>query len=62
MAFFKKKDPQPQEPMDLEAVMKKYDRESNTRIWEGKPKLVVTWILAMFSVFCLYSRTFALSG
>lgn len=22
---------------DVEAVMKKYDRESNTRVWEGKP-------------------------
>ena len=22
---------------DVEAVMKKYDRESNTRIWEGTP-------------------------
>ncbi len=23
---------------DVEAIMKKYDRESNTRIWEGVPK------------------------
>ena len=23
---------------DVDAVMKKYDRESNTRIWEGAPK------------------------
>ena len=22
---------------DVDAIMKKYDRESNTRIWEGKP-------------------------
>lgn len=25
--------------MDLEAVMKKYDRQSNVRIWTGKPRL-----------------------
>ena len=25
---------------DVEAIMKKYDRESNTRIWEGVPKTV----------------------
>ena len=48
-----------QEPMDLDAVMKKYDRESNTRVWEGTPKLVVTCILALFSLFCLYVTLFA---
>ena len=42
-----------QGPMDLDAVMKKYDRESNTRVWEGTPKLIVTCVLALFSIFCL---------
>lgn len=59
MAFFKKKTPQAEEPMDLEAVMKKYDRESNTRVWEGTPKIVVTCVLALFAVFCLYVTLFA---
>ena len=54
MALFKKKDVPVQEPMDLDEVMKKFDRESNTRIWEGTPKLVVTCILACFSLFCIY--------
>ena len=58
MAFFRKKTPQPQEPMDLDAVMKKYDQESNTRVWEGKPKIVVTCILAAFSLFCIYVTLF----
>ena len=58
MAFFRKKNPQPQEPMDLDAVMKKYDQESNTRVWEGKPKIVVTCILAAFSLFCIYVTLF----
>jgi len=44
---------------DVEAVMKKYDRESNVRIWEGKPKLVVGLILAAFSLFCIYVTLFA---
>ena len=57
--FSKKKSPQPQEPMDLESVMKKYDRESNTRIWEGVPKIIVTCILAIFSLFCIYVTLFA---
>ena len=26
---------------DVDAIMKKYDRESNTRIWEGKPKMII---------------------
>ena len=59
MAFFKKKTAPVQEPMDLEAVMKKYDRESNTRVWEGAPKIVVTCILALFALFCLYVTLFA---
>ncbi len=55
MALLKKKNvPEVQEPMNLEDVMKKYDRESNTRIWEGTPKIIVSVILAAFSVFCLY--------
>ena len=59
MAFFQKKAAQPQAPMDLDAVMKKYDRESNTRIWQGAPKWVVTCIMAAFSLFCLYVTLFA---
>ena len=54
MALFKKKAaPAPTEPMDLDAVMKKYDRESNVRVWEGTPRLVVNLLLAMFSLFVI---------
>ena len=58
MALFKKKAPKIEEPMDLEAVMKKYDRESNTRIWEGTPRLIVNILLACFSLFVLYVTLF----
>ena len=44
---------------NVDAVMKKYDRESNTRIWEGAPKWIVTAVLALFSVFCIYVTLFA---
>ena len=44
---------------DVEAVMRKYDRESNTRIWEGTPKIIVGCILAAFSLFCIYVTLFA---
>ena len=58
MALFKKKTKQ-KEPMDLEAVMKKFDQESNVRIWEGKPRIAVNCVLAAFSLFCLYVTLFA---
>ncbi len=58
MGFFKKKTT-PEEPMDLEAVMKKYDQESNVRLWEGKPEIAVNAVLAVFSLFCLYVTLFA---
>ena len=38
---------------DLDAVMRKYDRESNTRIWEGPAKIVVQVIMAAFSLYCI---------
>ena len=51
--------PEMQESMSLDDVMKKFDRESNTRIWEGKARVVVNCILATFSVFCIYVTLFA---
>jgi len=54
MALFRKKEAVPQEPMDLDAVMKKYDQESNVRLWEGAPKIVVDVVLMLFSLFCIY--------
>ena len=72
MAFWKKKEPELQvntapvagDPdvgtaADVEAVMKKYDRESNTRIWEGTPKLVIRWIMVAFSVWSIYVTLFS---
>lgn len=38
---------------DVEAIMKKYDRESNTRIWEGIPKLVIRWLTIIFSLYSI---------
>ena len=59
MNFFKKKvATEPAEPMDLDAVMKKYDRESNVRVWEGTPKILVSIVLAIFALFCIYVTLF----
>ncbi len=59
MFFSKKKETEAVEPMALDDVMKKFDRESNTRIWEGKAKIAVNCILAAFSLFCIYVTFFA---
>ena len=59
MALFQKKNVNTvEEPMDLDAVMKKYDQESNVRIWEGKPRFAVNCVLASFSLFCIYVTLF----
>ncbi len=44
---------------DLEAVMKKYDRESNTRPFEGVPKIIVRCMLIGFALFAIYMNLFA---
>lgn len=44
---------------DVEELMKKYDRESNTRPWEGIPAIVIKVMLAAFSVFMIYMNLFA---
>ncbi|MBR6352427.1 MAG: TRAP transporter fused permease subunit, partial [Firmicutes bacterium] len=44
---------------DVESIMRKYDRESNTRIWEGRPALVVRWIMTAFSIYCICSTLFS---
>ncbi|MBQ3106142.1 MAG: TRAP transporter fused permease subunit, partial [Eggerthellaceae bacterium] len=38
---------------DVDAIMRKYDRESNVRIWEGVPKIVISILMALFSVYCI---------
>ena len=44
---------------DVDAIMKKYDRESNTRPWEGTPGKVLQLCLAAFSLFMIYMNLFA---
>ena len=43
---------------DVEAVMKKYDRESNTRVWEGAPKVAISILMAAFSLYCIIDTVF----
>ncbi len=72
MSIFKKKDqtapavdtaPAADSSSDMETnldeVMRKYDRESATRIWEGVPKIIITVIMTIFSLYCLYMTLFS---
>ena len=46
---------------DVEEVMKKYDRESNVRVWEGMPKTIVRMLSIIFSVYCLWVTLFSVA-
>lgn len=61
MSLFKKKNVPVQEPEagDLEAIMRKYDKESNTRIWQGIPDIVIKIFMAAFSVYCICMTLFS---
>ena len=44
---------------DVDEIMRKYDRESNTRIWEGVPKIIISVLMALFSVYCIGMTLFS---
>ena len=44
---------------DVAEVMKKYDRESNTRVWEGVPRQLVRFAMVAFSVYSIYVTLFS---
>lgn len=48
-----------EEVANVDEVMRKYDRESNTRIWQGVPKVVVAILMAAFSVYCICMTLFS---
>ena len=68
MSVFHKHDTQAEETIevgtaeDVEKLMRKYDRESNTRIWEGKPALVFNIMAAVFSAYCIWSTLFSVAA
>ena len=44
---------------DVEAVMKKYDRESNVRIWTGFPARLVRYGMALFMLTMIWVSMFS---
>ena len=47
---------------EVDAMMKKFDLESNTRVWEGWQKWVVMTISALFAGYCIWSTLFSVAG
>ncbi len=43
---------------DVEAVMRKFDRESNQRIWVGTPKKVISFVMVAFALYCIIDALF----
>ena len=46
---------------DVDEIMKKYDRESNTRVWNGTPGFIVKLLSIAFSVYCIWSTLFSVA-
>ena len=44
---------------DLDAVMRKYDRESATRHWEGVPHVIIRVLMSLFSLYCIGMTLFS---
>ncbi len=44
---------------EVDAIMRKFDRESNTRVWEGVPRIIVNSLTVLFALFCIYVTLFA---
>jgi len=61
MTLFKKKNAAVEavESDNLDDIMRKYDKESNTRIWTGFPKIIVSGCLLLFSLYCIYMTLFS---
>ena len=46
-------------PHNVDSIMRKFDRESNTRVWTGWRKSLITYISAFFSLYCIWSTLFS---
>ncbi len=43
----------------VQAIMEKYDRESNVRVYNGIPRQVIRYMLVFFALFCVYMNLIA---
>lgn len=57
--IFKKHHNEVDNPHNVDSIMRKFDRESNTRVWTGWRKTLITYISAFFSLYCIWSTLFS---
>ena len=50
--------PTAEQQADVDALMRKYDRESNTRYWSGKPAIAIKIFSAVFAIYCICMTLF----
>ncbi len=55
----KKNAPEAVREQSADDIMRQYDRESATRVWEGVPAVIVRYVTAVFSVYCIWSTLFS---
>ena len=55
----KKKVPDGAQTQSADDIMRQYDRESATRVWAGVPAVIVRYVTAAFSVYCIWSTLFS---
>ena len=48
--------------INKDELMREYDRESATRIWTGTPKVIMTILVAAFSLYCIWSTLFSVDA
>ena len=44
---------------DINHLMRRFDKESNTRVWTGWRKTIIKYISAFFSLYCIYMTLFS---
>ena len=47
------------EEVDIDSVMKKYDRDSNIRVYNGIPRSIIRYLLTLFALYSIYINFFA---
>ena len=43
---------------EAQALLEKYDRESNLRVWDGMPRKVIRYLLVAFAIYCVAINLF----
>ena len=48
-----------EEAAQIDAVLKEFDKESNTRLFDGVPRSIIKYMLVAFSLYALWMNVFS---